>query len=232
MRTLSNSIIRDCYGLKKTVPIYHTDYKVSIDISQENIENIGGKTIYELAESRPFDEMVISVWATTITELSVHPDDFNYYFTVHLRPDGLISSYCFYEDGTEIKYDFIENKEGSKWLFLMLSNIIGIFSYKQSKIYLGESIVKVPSEKTGKLKRKKEKVLYITKPQYVKDYRGTMAFENSYESHLVSGHWRTLGPEQTGKDRSNKRVVQGKTWVRPYKTGQGKEVFETIRKWR
>lgn len=37
----------------------------------------------------------------------------------------------------------------------------------------------------------------------------------------VRGHWRSVGADNIGKDRNDKKVVKGWTWVRPHKKGQG-----------
>ena len=91
-------------------------------------------------------------------------------------------------------------------------------------------------------------MIYLSNAVNIKRYPQSK-INKSYEAHKVCGHWSTLskinpetgrpditlGPDENrlGKDwHGNEKVVKGKTWVNPYKTGQGKEIFETIRQWR
>lgn len=233
MRTLDNSVIRKFMEIGKDIPIYHTDHKVLQSILNQVWEQTGHVEVENALENRPFDEMVISLWSTTNTPNSLIEENYDFYFVIKFNKDGSFFTMSFTGDGSPVLASQLS--EGllgyEKWASSVSEYIITMFLHRQTKIFLCENVVKRKNKK-GSIKRVKQKVIYISNQRHISFTGPQSRASVSYEAHAVAGHWRTLKSEQIGKDRHDNRNQKGRTWVRPYKTGQGKEIFETIRQWR
>lgn len=245
MKTLCNQIIREVFRLRRDIPIYHTDDETVIGIVNEAIESQKLVNPSELVENRPFDEMAISVFCKTSDESRL-----DYFYTLFINTKGDVEVACFYNNDSFTPVQVSEYEHDVEWQKRMLNSVLSIFNAKKTRLFLSESVVKRKKKNSNKTKSIKQKVVYISTQQKIRIFNSPKSRPHAmYEAHAVCGHWSTLskinpetgrpditlGPDENrlGKDRyGNEKVVKGKTWVNPYKTGQGKEIFETIRQWR
>lgn len=245
MHIFADSELKKVTGLRKLPPVYYIGHEVVADASEALIDETIDTD--EVSDSRPFDEMLLlAVDAGGASGLTL---------LVHFLADGSYRNFM-HRDGkwtnTTVRENISESDDLMSYMLDLAKRDIKAdaemvqankaamvamllpFSMKKTVIHLEETAVASKRENSNKMKRTRQRYIRVggSNANYIRSKSSGLMSGRSFPATTVCGHWRVFhkNPETVGKNRHGDLEI-GKTWVSPYKRGDGKEIANKIRLW-
>ena len=254
MKIFTNNELKAVLGLTKLPPVYYLESHIVEACEKEVTGTLVDSD--DVALSRPFDEVVlITEMKYDTPELTnVHQS-----LVVHFTSDGEYRNFnwcsasgykpkwnnttireqfknCTLEEGL-LKLAGRDLSKDSETFSINQSHMVRSllpFSHKSSVLSLESTLLREPRLRNPKKARAvAQNYILVTPKGTHQGASGTTVPESQrIAATLVCGHWRVFRkkPQSVGSDRHGNALI-GKTWVAPYKRGEGEVILEKIRLW-
>lgn len=225
MKVLSNELLKEIFNIKQLPPVLY--------VSPHSLEDIDNDILINNMENRissmPFDDNIIVTNvddAYLITRINLKQnlrkkESGDYFYKNTFIFNSVVNSYDSLESFKSFQNISDEIISGILLCIFKITDVKNTTFVKSTG----------PALKSKKNKLKKQNFIIVADKKTVKEETKSLNINpiEYLNSFLVSGHWRHYNKKDfTGFDRFGE-PVSGKTWVRPYTKGEGKELMEKIR---